>query len=140
LNLKQILKIAGIIVVVALLGYAGFVAWFFYLMGQFEDVEVARFPNPSGSTEVVVVERHGNATVSTKTFLYVVPRKAKLPDTPHFSADYVDGLAVYWKNDKSVEIHAQNARIDGIHYYFTPGPPTDLGTITYKILSIGRPE
>ena len=138
MNLRRVLKVFGALAVVGVLSYAAYIGLFFYFMGKFEDVEIARYANPSDSMEAVVVERESNATVPTTTLIYIVPSKTKVPEDPHFLADSVDDLVVEWKDDRNVEIHVKNARVFHVQYYFSNKPMIELGNIRYKISSIGR--
>jgi len=98
---------------VVLMVPVGCTVWFFYMMGTYEDVERARFPNPVGSIEVVVVDRLSNTTVPNTEVIYIVPAKAKTDGDPLLVWSDSQGIDVTWSSNDSVLIHADSARVDG---------------------------
>ena len=74
-------------------------------------VEKQRIESPDRKVDAVVVEKQTDATVSTPTEIFLVPRGSKPSGEPQLRGDRLEGLTVSWATPRLLVIKFTRGRI-----------------------------
>jgi hypothetical protein len=74
--------------------------------------EISRVTSPDSVVDAVLVEVDGGALSSNEQILYIVPKGEKYEKGHElFVGDHIEGLKVFWKQDKFLVIQYDQGRV-----------------------------
>ncbi len=116
-------KIKVIITLLIVVCFMGGTYYFASIALRFERVEVEaeRIPSPNKLYDSILIESNAGATTPIRTLIYIKlsGEKVSKDDYIIFGADRVVGRKIYWKDDNTLRIEYESAKIFLFRNYCT---------------------